>query len=188
MRKMTLVGLLVLLVAGSVSAHNGALNLYYYKDLSFTDCDHPISAFMTDTINLYYIRDLGYDMGNAAEFMGVLSDVNAIFTPPPTWSSQLPLTLGTLETGISLTGTACLGVSEPVVFLGEIYVLSFGASEFTFRIVNHPVSNGIFITRCNPAQDVVPVLGGTFVFSNNDNACDPGVKSATWSAIKSLYK
>lgn len=186
MRKMTLAALFVVLLAGSAFAHNGAISLY--TDGSLGDCDLTINPFEDTPIGVFYVRGTGYEMGKAAEFMCQLSDASAIFSAAPIWANEILLTLGTIDTGITITGSACLGVGLDVVHLGTIYVMSFGVSEFNCRVVAHPVSGGILITRCNDNNDIASVLGGTFIFSATPNSCNPAVNTATWGTIKALYK
>lgn len=171
-------------LAVPAAAHDGALSLY--TNQTITDCDLPSALFLTDTIRLYYVRGSGPDMGNAAEFRIEKSSLSVFFAPSPTWSNLIVATLGDIENGISITAAGCLGVGEAVVYLGEIYVLNGGEfGTFTVKVVNHPVSLGILITRCEPLQPIHPVLGGTFIFNGT---CNPAVEETSWGAIKSLYR
>ena len=184
MRTLALSFVMLAILASSAFGHDGALSLY--TDQSIGDCDLPSALFMTDTIRLYYVRGTGPDMGNAAEFRLELSTTNAFFAPPPVWSNLIVVTLGDIESGMSITGAQCLGVGLSVVYLGQIFVTNgFELGQFTVKVVNHPVSAGIFITRCDPGQTIASVLGGTFVFNGT---CNPAVEETSWGAIKSLYR
>ena len=187
MRTLTLSLLFLALLAPAVYGHNGALSLYTSNSLG--DCDRTSTIFMTDTMQFFYVRGSGPDMGNAAAFSLALSSTNVFFAPPPVWSNLITVTLGDVESGISITGSGCLGVGEPVVYLGMVFVTNgFETAEFTVKVVNHPTADpfpGIWITLCEAGQPMYQVLGGTFVFNGT---CNPAVEQSSWGAIKSLYR
>lgn len=186
MRKLALLLAFAVLIPAAAFAHNGALSLY--MDQTISDCDAPIGAFETVVIKMYYVKDQGYDLGNAVEFKLGLSTTAAIFTPPPTWNTLFTVTLGDIDNGISLAAGGCLGVGFNVVYIGDISVLNFGEfGPFTCKVLAHPTSEppGIYITRCDAYQTRTEVLGGTFIFNG---VCNPGVETESWGAIKALYR
>ena len=187
MRTLTLSFLFLVMLATAVYGHDGALSLYTNNSLG--DCDRTSTIFMTDTMQLFYVRGSGPDMGNAAEFKLELSSTNVFFAPPPIWSNLITVTLGDVETGMSITGAGCLGVGEPVVYLGMIFVTNgFETGEFRVKVASHPTSipnPGVWITLCDAGQTMYQVLGGTFVFNGT---CNPAVEQSSWGAIKSLYR
>ena len=188
MKKLAMSALFVMLLFGSAVAHNGALSLY--TDASITVCNMNIGSFETDTIRMYYVRGSGVDLGQACEFSLAASTADALFLGTE-WNSQIVLTFGDILTGISLTGSQCLGANESVVYIGAIYVMytgfAFPPETFTVMVKEHPTTQppAINITQCIPGNPIVSVLGGTFVFNGS---CNPGVKETSWGAIKSLYK
>lgn len=186
MRKLALFVALTMLMPAAAFAHNGALSLY--MDQTISDCDAPIGAFETVVIKMYYVRDQGFDLGNAVQFKLALSTTNAIFTPPPTWNPLFTVTLGDIDNGQSLAAGGCLGVGFNVVYIGDISVLNFGEfGPFTCKVLPAPNAEppGIYITRCDVNQTRVDVLGGTFIFNGT---CNPGVDNESWGAIKALYR
>jgi len=188
MRRLTLAVLFMMALAGSAFAHNGALSLYV--DQTIADCDLAIDPFVETVIQLFYVRGQGPEMGIAAEMKFVLSDAGAIFTKAPTWSSQIVVSMGNETDGYTISGGACLGVGLDVVYLGDVYVFSFGVANFTCRVISQ-VTNEFqtpVITICDYNNTMVSVLGGTFVFSPTPNACNPAVNPASWGTIKSLYR
>ncbi len=184
MSRLTMAFVFLLLASSVALGHNGALSLY--TSMAINDCDAPSGLFETDSIRLYYVRSSGPPMGNAAEFRMALSSVSAIFSPSPAWSNLITVTLGDIESGMSITASGCLGATEPVVYLGEIYVFNLGeAGPFTVKVIPHPVSGKIIITICDAEQTVHEVLGGTFIFNGT---CNPAVEASSWGAIKGLYR
>jgi hypothetical protein len=188
MKKLGMSALFVMLLCGSAFAHNGALSLY--TDATITVCNKAIGSFETDTIRMYYVRGSGPDLGKAVEFMLQASIADALFLGTE-WSSQITVTLGDISTGISLTGSQCLGGNDPVVYIGSIFVMytgfAFPPETFTVMIKPDPAADlpGVDITICDPGNTLANVLGGTFVFNGS---CNPGVKETSWGAIKELYR
>jgi hypothetical protein len=189
MKKLALSALFVVLLFGSAVAHDGALSLY--TDATIQVCSGPIASFETDTINMYYVRGTGADLGNAVEFRLEASITDAIFLGYE-WNSQITVTLGDPLTGISLTASQCLGTNESVVFIGSIFVMYTGFASppddrFTVMVKEDPNAQppAILVTECTPQQPLRAVLGGTFVFNGT---CSPAVKESTWGSIKALYK
>lgn len=187
MKKLALSGLLVIMLFGSALAHNGALSLYI-MDGTVMICNKDIASDEIAIISLFYIKDLGEDLGRAVEFRLLSSDPLAFFVDA-VWSSQISVPLGNVNDGISLTASTCMGVGETVVFIGDITVFYSNPSPatFTVRVVDHPLAQppGIYITRCDPDNTLIAVLGGTFVFNGS---CNPGVQATSWGAIKELYR
>jgi hypothetical protein len=188
MKKLAMSALFVMLLFGSAVAHNGALSLY--TDASITVCNMNIGSFETDTIRMYYVRGTGVDLGKACEFSLAASTADALFLGTE-WNSQIVITFGDILTGISLTGSQCLGSDASVVYIGAIYVMyigfAFPPETFTVMVKEHQTTQppAINITECDPENTVRAVIGGTFVFNGS---CNPGVKETSWGAIKSLYK
>ena len=187
MKKLALSGLLVIMLFGSALAHNGALSLYIL-DQTVLICNKDIGFLENAIISLYYIKDLGDDLGKAVEFKLLSSDPSGIFIGE-TWSTQITATLGDVDNGISLAASTCMGPGEDVVFIGDITVFysNFTPTTFTVRVVDHPTTQppGIFITLCDAGNTLQSVLGGTFVFNGS---CNPGVQPTSWGAIKELYR
>ncbi|MGD1049021.1 MAG: hypothetical protein ABR899_09780 [Candidatus Krumholzibacteriaceae bacterium] len=187
MKKLALGVLLVMAFSGSAFAHNGALSLY--TDQTISICDMTMGALETHTINMYYVKDQGVNLGNAVEFRLTASDPRAIFTNEA-WNPLITLALGTVDGGISLTASNCLGGTENVTFIGGIDVFWADVSTpptFTVNVVPDQTADppGIYVLQCNGQQTRVSVLGGTFVFNGS---CNPGVQPKSWGAIKDLYR
>lgn len=186
MKKLAMGALFVMLLFGSANAHQGALSLF--TDATLLGCSSPIYSFESDTISMFYLRDLGPDLGNAVEFKIESSSPDMLFIGT-SWNSQINVTLGDILTGISLTAAQCLGANEPVVYIGAISMMytGFTSDPFTVKVVEDPnaVPPGIYITECDPLNPVYAIIGGTFVYNGS---CVPGVKETSWGAIKALYK
>jgi len=188
MKKLALGVLLVMVLSGSAFAHNGALSLY--TNQAIAACDTTMGALATVTINMYHVKGLGPNLGHAVEFRLTTSDPRAIFVNTA-WSSAITVFLGTVESGISLTGSQCLGSTENITFIGAIDVFwadfSLPVPTFTVNVVADPNSEpaGIWVTQCDDQQTRLAVLGGTFVFNGS---CNPGVQAKSWGAIKDLYR
>ena len=194
MKRLTLAALFVMVLCGGAFAHNGALSLY--ADETITVCDAGLALFDTYNLNMYYVKDQGPDLGRAAEFR-LLRSSSAALLQAPTWSPKINLTLGDLESGISITSNECIGPGETISYIGTIPVMSLGDPDtFTVRVVRHPATlpaPAIRITVCDPTNPLADVLGGTFIFNGDPNPanwlhCNPGVHSTSWGAIKSLYR
>jgi len=187
MMRMVLAALLVLVLAPSAYGHNGALGLY--SDWTLTNCDDVSLIFETDSISLFYVKGQGPDLGKRVEFSIRATSTNVLFSPAPVWSPKIILTVGDIETGISLAAASCMGVNEAVVYLGMIFVFNIGEENtFYVSVMPHPGSGIISITQCDPQDTVVPVLGGAFIFSSFHNVCNVAVAGSSWGAIKSLYR
>jgi hypothetical protein len=188
MKKLAMSALFVILLVGSAGAHNGALSLY--TDATITVCSRSIASFETDTIRMYYVRSNGPDLGNAVEFRLEASTIDALFLGTE-WNSQITVTLGDIQNGISLTASQCLGADASIVYIGSIFVMYTGfvfpPETFTVMVKENPTAQppAVNITICDPYQTVQAVLGGTFVFNGS---CNPGVRETSWGAIKELYK
>jgi hypothetical protein len=193
MRKLALSALFVMLFFGTALAHDGALSLYKTitapgNPVSWV-CHQDIGFLQTDTISIYYIKDMGPDLGKAVEFRLVSSNPSAIFIGV-TWNPGIPIVVGDLDSGVSATATQCLGAGETVVFIADVYVFFTDATSpaptFTVRIVEDPGAQppAVNITICDEANTLYSVLGGTFVFNGS---CNPGVQPKSWGAIKELF-
>jgi len=193
MKRLTLTLIFVMAFFGSAMAHNGAISLY--TDETITKCDGIVQLFETFNVNIYYVRDQGQDIGRGAEFRLMKSNPSSVLIQDPTWSTKVAVTLGSLETGISLVSAECMGPGEAVTYIGTVPIMNLGDPDtFTVRVVKHPetIPNPeIRITVCDPANPIAVVLGGTFVFSGdpmNPGSCNPAVRSRTWGSIKALYQ
>lgn len=188
MKKLALAGLLVLTCVGFAQAQTTAkLGLYADPNGQLTSCQAPIEIFGTDSIYLYYVKGNGNDLGSGVEFKGVLSNPDAAFSPPPRWTNLIVLSQGDIDNGISLVASACMGVSQSYVWLGRIAVFYGGldtSTPFTARIMEHPETGEVRITRCAPGNPIDVVRGSWFVFNG---ICDLAVVPTSWGAIKSLY-
>jgi hypothetical protein len=189
MKRLTLAAFFLVVFVGLAQAQTTAkFGLYADPDGLQASCQASIGIYETDSIYIYYVKGNGYDLGNAVQFRMVLSNPDALFSPAPRWASQFNLSIGDLENGIALTAATCLGVSQSIVWLGRIGVEYDGfdiSTPFTARVVEHPETGDISITRCNVQQTVISVRGSWFVFNG---VCDLAVKPTSWGAIKGLYK
>jgi hypothetical protein len=187
MKKLAMSALFLTLFFGSAVAHNGALSLY--TDIGLSSCRADILPFGQDTINMYYVRDAGVDLGNAVEFRLEASIADALILGTE-WNTSITVTLGDVLGGISLTASQCMGANESVIYIGAIFMMytGFNVGEvFTVMVKEDPNAQppGIYITECAPGNPLVSVLGGTFVFNGS---CNTGVKETSWGAIKELYR
>jgi hypothetical protein len=193
MKKLAMSALFVMLLLGSAVAHNGALSLY--TDATISVCDGDIGSFENDTIRLYYVRGSGPDLGYGAEFRLEASLLEDALFLGAEWNSQVIATLGDVQTGISLASSQCMGANESVVYVGSIFMMYTGFTNemFTVMVKENPGSEppGIYILECEPTLPKTAVLGGTFIFNcpnSPEHCCSPGVKDASWGAIKQLYR
>ena len=191
MKKLSMTVVFLLLVSSAIYAHNGAISLYL--DETATQCSTTLLSGQAD-IMVLYIRGDGPYLGSGLEFRLLLSSPAAgsgVLFMDPTWSSQIVLTEGDIQTGISLVGSTCLGVNSDIVYIGTVPIFNIGGDSDTFnvRVVDDPnvtsPGPGIYILLCDAHKTKVPVLGGWFVFNGS---CNPGVESKSWSAIKSMYR
>jgi hypothetical protein len=134
-------------------------------------------------------------MGKAYEFKLLKSTPLAVFLTP-TWPSQVSVTLGTLEGGISVTSPSCFP-DQPYVSLGTIPIINIADPDtFTVKVVPDPeeISNhAIVILKCDPSNSIYVVTGGTFVFNGGCHSPeDPygtiAVEGSTWGGIKELFR
>ena len=172
-------------------SHNGAISLY--TDENIGDCDAVSNMFDIVDINLYYVRGNGPDLGEAYEFRLMCTSTSITFNQP-TWPPTMQGTLGSLETGISVTHNVCIGIGLDVTWLGTIPVFNVGDGDtFTVKVVEHPEAKcpgdipcpGIYITECPDPKPRHKCLGGSFIFNG---VCNPAADSRSWGAIKSLFK
>jgi hypothetical protein len=189
MKKLALAAFFLVACVGFAQAQTTAkLGLYTDPSGGLNSCQMDIGIFATDSIYLYYVKGNGHDLGFGVEFKGVLSDPDAAFSPPPRWSSLFVLSQGDIDNGISLVANACMGVNQSYVWLGRISVFYGGfdtSVPFTARILEHPETGDIRITRCDPQQTIDVVRGSWFVFNG---ICNLAVMPTSWGAIKDLYK
>lgn len=184
MKRLPLVGLFMLIMLGGAYAHEGALSLY--TTIEINDCDWELGSGQPfDKLNLYYVKGDGPDMGAAFEFKLEPSVSAGLSWFEPTWASQVEIVLGNLTEGYSGTATACIGVGESVVFIGNFAFLNMTVEgPFNVKIIPHPVSGKILITLCELNDPKHEVLGGTFIFNGT---CNYGAQESSWGAIKSIY-
>jgi len=190
MKKLVLLVIFLMIFITHAFAHEGTLGLYL--DETLTDCDYgtvadPWSVGLFN-LYLYYWRDEGPYLGNACEFMLEISSPSVLFQDP-TWADNIEVTIGSITTGISLTGSTCLGTAADVVYIGTIPVFNIGeANTFSVRVVNHPTSYpnpSIFITKCEANNPKHEVPGGWFIFNGT---CSVAIEPKSWGAIKNLYR
>ncbi len=196
MKKLALAAFFVVAFIGFANAHNGALSLYADPNASVNSpCNMSIGIYQTDSIYLYYVRGNGPDIGNGIEFAMVLSDPDASFDPLPVWRAGTQIVIyasgDSLQNGVSIVwGPGCLGLAQPIAYLGKIFVFYGGfvdpVPRFTARVIPFPWTGNITILRCDPPEYTEAIVdGGTFVFNGS---CNPGVESKSWGAIKALYR
>lgn len=183
MRRLGLVLVFLILASSIALAHDGAISLY--KNAQINDCDDASAIYERDTIQIFYVRGTGPDMGNAAEFKFEKTSEDVEFFKV-IWSSEIVLVLGDWDSGYAITGSACLGSGLDVVYLGTLIIDNiFEFGQFRVYIGAYPDAGGIYITKCDQQQTMHGVLGGTFVFNGS---CNPATEVESWGAIKSLFK
>ena len=187
MKRLSLLFLVILVAASAISAHEGSIGLYYNQ--TATDCDATLPPFTPTNIYLIYYRsDAGPDGITGAECRVEISSAQVSlvsFTEPPS-----TLTNGNILTGIGIVFTTdCFGAGQEYVLLGTLSLLSQAAPEgWTAKVFGDPRSqtgDGLNVAICGGTKPLQPVLGGWFI--GQDGACNVGVETATWGAVKSMY-
>jgi hypothetical protein len=192
MKRLVLSIVLAVCLASGASAHQGMLALF--ADTYNRDCHTTLGIGEVGTLYLMYVRDEGPRMGFAFEFR-LLKSSSAVAFLTPVWPTSVP-PLGTLETGISVTGSQCFP-DEDYVQLGTIPIMNIADPDtFTVKVVPDQgmiPPPAVLITACAPSNPIHAVLGGTFVFNAGcDRPEDPygviAVKQSTWGAVKELFR
>lgn len=195
MKKLSLLCALLMVVAGTASAHDGAISLYTDESLSSCRMEIPYPPGEYGTITLLYVRDQGVAMGSSAEFRIVCTSSLVMFFPPA-WEPYITQTIGTIPGDVAITGASQFGCGLDIVKLGSVEIWNVADPDtFYVKVVDTPrgdLEDGIFITACDEWNTEVKVIGGTFVLTGNNTnfpaVCNVGVESKTWGAIKSMYK
>jgi hypothetical protein len=194
MRRLLFVMILVLAVAGAVSAHNGVLSLF--ADQSADECSAELSCCQSVPMYLMYVRGDGPEITSGMAFKLEKSSAGAAFLEPE-WPGDF-IQFGSLQDGIDVVVRAgegwCSG-AETVSYMGTIPVVNFSESgEFTVSVVEAPYYGGVIVALCQQGYPLYHVTGGTFVF-NGTCKCpeDPfgeilAVETTSWGGIKSLYR
>ena len=193
MRNLLLSIALVAFLAAGANAHTGMIALF--ADTHNHECHTTLGAYQTGSLYLMYVRGDGPRMGQGYEFKLIKSSPDVAFLEP-SWPSNIILTLGALETGISLVAAECFPNLDYVP-LGEIPILNISESgTFTVTVVPDPIQipqHAIVISKCELGAPLHVVSGGTFVF--NSGCPDPlnpfgalATKETSWGAIKELYR
>ena len=185
---------LVACLAAGANAQQGMLALY--SDTEHHECYANVGVFEIGNLYLTYVRGDGPRLGQGYEFKLLKSSSDCAFLPP-TWPSNIILTIGSIETGISLVSAECFPDGDYVA-LGTIPVMNISDPDtFTVAIVPDPEQipqQAIVIAVCTPENDLSIVLpGGAFVFNGVCySPLEPfgplGVEETTWGSIKELYR
>jgi hypothetical protein len=194
MKNVLLSLVLVACLAAGANAQQGMLALF--SDTESHQCHMTLGTYQTGNLYLMYVRGDGPRMGNAYEFKLLKSSAgSAILTP--IWPESIVLTLGAVETGISLSAAECFP-DEDCVSLGTIPVMNVSDPDtFTVEVVPDPEQipqHAIVIVECEAEYPIYIALpGGAFVFNGGCySPLEPfgplGVEETTWGAIKELYR
>jgi hypothetical protein len=193
MKRLILSLVLVVCLAAGANAQ-GMLALF--SDTENHQCHLNLGIGEIGNVHLMYVRGDGPRLGQGYEFK-LLKSSSGSDILSPTWPASIILTLGSIETGISLCSAECFP-DEDYVSLGTIPVMNVSDPDtFTVEIVPDPLQvpqHAIVITEClagAPIYIVVP--GGAFVFNGGCySPLEPfgplGVEETTWGAIKELYR
>ena len=193
MKKALLAIILAVCLAAGANAHQGMLALF--ADTNNHECHTALGVGQIGNLYLMYVRGDGPRLGPAYEFKLLKSTTDAVFLSP-IWPSNIILTLGYIEMGISLTAADCFPDLDYVP-LGTIPIMNISDPDtFTVKVVPDPTENPprvIAILKCDRYFTFYPVLGGMFVFnagcfSPEDPFGVVATKSTTWGAIKDLYR
>ncbi|MCX5752193.1 MAG: hypothetical protein NTW97_00965 [Candidatus Krumholzibacteria bacterium] len=194
MKNLLLSLVLVMCLAAGANAQQGMLALF--SDTENNECHSDVGIGAIGNLYLMYVRGDGPRMGNAYEFK-LLKSSSASAILSPTWPSSIIITLGAIETGISLCAAECFP-DENYVSLGTIPVMNVSDPDtFTVEIVPDPEQvpqHAIVILECKEERPIYIVLpGGAFVFNGGCySPLDPfgpvATKETTWGGIKELYR
>lgn len=194
MKNLLLSIVLVACLAAGANAQQGMLALF--SDTENHECHLDVGIGEIGNLYLMYVRGDGPRLGQAYEFKLLKSSSGSAILPP-TWPSSIVITLGTVETGISLCAAECFP-DEDYVYLGTIPVMNVSDPDtFTAEIVPDPEQvpqHAIVILECEADYPIYIVLpGGAFVFNGGCySPLDPfgavATKETSWGAIKELYR
>jgi hypothetical protein len=193
MKSLLLSLVLVVCLTAGANAHQGMLALF--ADTNNRECHTALGVGQIGNLYLMYVRGDGPRMGRAYEFELLRSTPNVVFLTP-VWPATIVLTLGTIETGISLSNGSDCFPNQDYVPLGTIPVMNVADPDtFTVKVVaaSDEVDHRLLITLCNPPNAAYVVLGGMFVFNAGCySPQDPygviATKPTTWGAVKELYR
>jgi|WetSurMetagenome_2_1015567.scaffolds.fasta_scaffold22934_2 hypothetical protein len=185
---------LVVILAAGANAQQGMLALF--SDTEHHECHSNVGIGGIGNLYLMYVRGDGPRMGQGYEFKLLKSSAGSAILQP-SWPSSIILSLGAVETGISLVAAECFPAAD-YVSLGTIPVLNVSDPDtFTVEIVPDPQQvpqHAIVIAECETGYPLYIALpGGAFVFNGGCysplNPFGPvAVKDTTWGAIKELYR
>jgi len=186
MKKLSIVGIILLLGVSSAFAHNGSLGIYTSRAAG--DCDANVAPFTPTTLSIMYFRSSGGPNGiTGAEFRVDNSNPAQVLVQSVTFRPEVA-TVGDISTGIGI-GFACAGAGESLVWIADFTIFSLGAAPgWVFKILGDPSSqegDGLNVSICDVNRTMQPVLGGWFIAT--EGACNTGTESRSWGAIKSLY-
>ncbi len=193
MKNLLLSLVLSVCLVGGANAHQGMLAIF--ADTDSQDCHTALGVGQIGNLYLTYVRGDGPFLGPAYEFKLLESSPGVIFLAP-TWPSSIVLTIGTVETGISLTAATCFPF-EDYVSLGTIPVMNVSDPDtFTVEVVADPgqvSEHALVISKCDPQYSLYVVTGGTFVFNAGCHSPQNpfgrvSTRATTWGAIKELYR
>jgi hypothetical protein len=186
---------LVLLICMTAAANANQGMLALFADTNNRECHTTLGVGQVGNLYLMYVRGDGPRMGNAYEFKLLTSTPGTVFLSP-VWPSSIIITIGTLETGISLCAQPCFPDLDYVP-LGTIPIMNVSDPDtFTVKVVPDPAQvplHEIVIVKCEPGAPLYAVLGGMFVFnagcySPEDPYGAIATKPTTWGAVKDLYR
>jgi len=194
MKNLLLSIVLVVCLAAGANAQQGMLALF--SDTESHECHLNLGMGQIGNLYLMYVRGDGPRLGNAYEFKLLKSSSGSAILSP-TWPSSIIITIGAVETGISLCAAECFPDGD-YVSLGTIPVMNVSDPDtFTVAIVPDPEQvpqHAIVILECRAELPIYVVLpGGAFVFNGGCySPLEPygplGVEETTWGAIKELYQ
>jgi hypothetical protein len=190
LEKLSLAVAIMMLLASLASAHNGLLGLY--TDETATDCDREPILFAPFDVHLIYVRsDGGPDGITAFEFKIEKHDANIIICSA-TWKQGF-ISLGDVESGISVATEGCYGAGQSCVSLGYMTLFSVVSPlpwDAYLKVVADPcaLEPGIWVSMCEPGYPLHEVLGGYFQFEEGVCPCPHAVETMSWGAIKSIIR
>ena len=186
MKKLSLAAVLMILLTTCVSGHEGSIGLYTSEVAA--DCDYAPAMFEQFDVYVVYIKsDSGPDGITACEFK-LDKSTGAINVVSSAWQQGF-VTLGDVESGISVTTQGCYGSGLAVAPLGTIKMFSTTSplpqAEY-IKVVADPfaLEPGIWVSRCIYPYAIHEVLGGYFKFVKG--SCNTSVEPKSWGAIKAL--
>jgi len=150
MKSLLLSIVLAVCLAASANANQGMLALF--ADTNNHECHTALGVGQFGSLYLMYVRSDGPRMGSGYEFKLLRSSAGTIFLSP-VWPSSIVITLGTVETGISLVRQDCF---EDLAYvpLGTIPLVNISDPDtFTVKVVPDPTEqneHSVLITKCNP--------------------------------------